>query len=73
MSEIIREGAENKILIERLKKSIGKIAEIFLKDNNYRYFGIIEGVDDKYLELFDFKINGYKIIILEQIKEVEVK
>ncbi len=63
----------NTILIERLKKSIGKRAEIFLKDNNFRFFGIIKGVDDKYLELFDFKINGYKIIVLEQIKDVEIK
>jgi len=28
---------DNKILIERLKKSIGKRAEVFLKDNNYSY------------------------------------
>ena len=60
------------IMIERLKESVGKRVLIFLH-NNFRYAGKVTNCDDVYLEIFDDKIQGFKVIEVNQIKEVEVK
>lgn len=60
-----------KVIKDRLKKSIGKRAEVFL-NNGFRYFGIISNCDDVWLELFDFKIKGYKIIKIEDINNLDI-
>ena len=62
----------NEIIITRLKKSEGKTITFFLH-NNFRYAGKVTNCDDVYVEIFDDKIQGYKIIELSQIKEVEVR
>lgn len=62
MSEIIR---------ERLKNSVGKRAKIFLH-NDFRYEGTITNCDDEYLEILDYKSNSYKIILISEIKDIDV-
>ena len=62
----------SEIINERLKKSKGKDILIFL-NNGFRYFGKLKNFDEKYVELFDYKSNSYKIIELDDIKELEVK
>ena len=63
MSEIIR---------KRLERSKGKDIEIFLH-SNFRYFGKLKDFDEKYVEIFDYRSNSYKIIEILDIKELEVK
>jgi len=62
MSEIIK---------ERLKNSVGKDAELFTL-NGFRFFGKIINSDEKYLEILDYKTDSYKIIILSEIKDLEI-
>ena len=62
----------SEIMIKRLKNSIGKRVLIFLH-NNFRYEGKITNCDDTYVEILDDKIHGFKIIDINQIKEVEVR
>jgi len=61
MSELIK---------KRLNKNIGKRVLIFLH-NNFRYEGKITGCDNEYLEILEPR--GYKIIKIDEIKEVEIK
>ena len=63
MSEIIK---------KRVMESIGKEVKIFLH-NNFRYAGKITNADEKYIEIFDTRSNSYKLIIYEEIKDIEVK
>ena len=62
----------NEIIKKRLEQSRGKDIKIFLH-NNFRYFGRLKDFDEKYVEIFDYKSNSYKIIEIENIKELEVK
>lgn len=62
MSEVIK---------ERVKKSKGKRAKIFLKDG-FKFEGIITNIDDTWLELLDQKINAYKIIRIDDISDLDV-
>ncbi len=62
MSEIIK---------ERVKKSIGCEAKIFL-NNGFKYEGKISNADDDYLELIDFKIDGFKLIKWKDISDVTI-
>lgn len=59
-------------MTDRLKDSIGKRVLIFLH-NGFRYQGKVTACDEKYVELLDDKIQGYKVLELRNIKEVEVK
>jgi len=60
----------SEILIERLKKSIGKRAKIFLH-NGFKFEGKITNCDDKYVELLEDK--GYKIIEIINISDADVE
>lgn len=62
----------SELISERIKNSVGKTILIFLH-NNFRYEGKVTGCDEIFLEILDFKTNSYKIIALNEIKEVEVK
>jgi len=59
----------NELIKERIKESKGKIVLIFLV-NNFRYEGKILNSDDKYIEILDKK--GYQIILISEIKQIEV-
>ena len=61
----------NELIKERLKKSIGKRCEIFL-NNGFRYTGIIQGCDDKWLELFETKIQAVKLIQINDINNLDI-
>jgi len=59
------------LMEDRLKKSISKHAKIILK-NELKFDGTITGVDSKYLEIVRDDHKGYKIILLEEIAEVNI-
>jgi len=63
MSEIIK---------ERLKNSIGKKSKIYLL-NGFRYAGKITNCDEKFVEILDYVSSAFKIILLADIKDVEVE
>jgi sRNA-binding regulator protein Hfq len=60
----------NELIKERIKESKGKVVLIFLV-NNFRYEGKILNSDDKYIEILDKK--GYQIILISEIKQIEVR
>ena len=55
---------------ERLKESVGSSAKIFLI-NGFKFEGKVTNIDDKYLELLEPR--GYKILLLSEISDVEIK
>ena len=57
---------------QRLKNSIGKQAKIILY-NGFAFYGIITGCDENYLELVLDNKKGYKIILLTEVNEFEIK
>ena len=59
----------SEIISERLKKSIGKQAKIFL-NNGFRYEGKITNCDDTFVEVLEPQ--GYKIIPIKDISDVDV-
>jgi len=63
----IKEMSE--ILVERLKKSVGSYAKIFLH-NGFKFEGKITNCDDKYVELLEDK--GYKIIEIKDISDADI-
>lgn len=62
----------SEIMHERLKKSIGKEIKLFLI-NDFRYVGKIINCDELYLEILDYRSESFKIILLTEIKDIEVK
>jgi len=63
MSEIIK---------ERAKSSIGKEVIIFTH-NDFRYAGKLTNCDETYVEILD-KVSGkYKIILINEIKDMEIE
>jgi small nuclear ribonucleoprotein (snRNP)-like protein len=62
----------NELIKKRVKESIGKVVLIFLK-NNFRYEGKIVNSDENYVELLDFKTSSYKIILIDSIKQIDLK
>ncbi len=63
MSEIVR---------KRASESLGKEVLIFLY-NNFRFQGKLTNADETFLEVLDTRSKSYKIIKIEEIKEMEVK
>ncbi len=61
----------SEMLIKRLKENLGKDVVIFLK-NDFRFAGKLKDCDDKYLELFDYVSKKFKIININQIRDMEV-
>ena len=59
----------SELLKERLRKSIGKYAKVFLH-NGFKFEGKISNCDGKYLELLELK--GYKILELKDIQDVSI-
>ncbi len=63
----------SQLVKKRLLESIGKIVTIFLKENNFCYEGKVTGCDDFYVEIINSRTGRFKIIELEQIKDLEVR
>ena len=63
MSEIIK---------KRVRESIGKEVKIFT-NNNFRYTGKLINCDNEYVEILDSYINGFKIIKICDINDLEVR
>ena len=62
----------SEIISERLKKSVGKEVKIFLT-NDFRYVGKLTNCDKIYVEVLDYKTKSYKIILITEIKDVEIE
>jgi len=62
----------NELIKERVKENIGKEVLIFLI-NNFRYEGKLTNSDDKYVEVLDRKSGGYQIILISEIKQIEIR
>ena len=60
------------IMIERLKNSIGKEIKVYLH-NGFKYAGELKAVDNENIEILDHKLNAYKIIRIETIRDLEVQ
>lgn len=54
-----------------MKENIGKTVTIFIKGSNFRYEGPINTVDSSSVEILDNRSGRYKIISMEDIKEME--
>jgi len=63
MSEIIK---------RRMSESVGKEVKIFT-NNNFRYAGKLINFDDEFIEILDRVVGGYKIIKINDIKDLEVR
>jgi len=62
----------SEIIIDRVKKSVGSEIKIFLH-NGFRFEGKLTNHDKKYIEILDKVSSAYKIIMIEDIKDLEVK
>jgi len=60
------------ILKNRIKESVGKVIKIILF-SNYIYSGKIINVDDRFVEILDFKTSSYHVFDFENIKDLEVR
>ena len=60
------------LIKERVVKSIGKTATVFLV-NGWRYKGKITNSDETFLEIVDYKTNSYKLIRFSEIKDCEIE
>jgi len=61
----------SQVMIDRLKKSIGSNAVLFLK-NNFRFEGVITNCDDQYVEILQKSNSKYKLIELDRISDADV-
>ena len=59
-------------MIDRLKENINKEAHIYLI-NGFHFFGNINNCDEKYLELYDHKTSDIKLLLIEEIRQVDFK
>jgi len=62
----------NELIKKRVNDSLGKNVLIFLK-NNFRYEGKLKESDGEFLEIKDKKTNNFQIILISEIKQIEVK
>ena len=60
------------VLKKRLSESIGSDVKLFLH-NGFKYEGKITNVDDKYVEILDYKTSSYIIKEIISISNVEIK
>lgn len=60
------------IIVDRLKENISEEAHVYLI-NGFHFFGKINGCDEKYLELFDYKSSDIKLLLIEEIRQVDIK
>ena len=62
----------SQLIIDRLKENISEEAHIYLL-NGFHFFGKISNCDEKYLELFDYKTSDIKLLLIEEIRQVDIK
>ena len=62
----------SQIIIDRLKENVSKEAHVYLI-NSFHFFGKIINCDEKYLELLDFKTNDIKLLLIEEIRQLDIK
>lgn len=61
----------SELLKRKIGESKGKEVIVFTL-NNFRYSGKLTNSDEKFLEVLDRKTGNFKLIVLEEIKELEV-
>ncbi len=60
-------------MMKRLGESKDKIIKVVLKSNGWRYRGRLVNFDEKYVEILDFVSNNFKIILIDDIKDLGVE
>lgn len=65
-------GMTDDIMKERLRSSDGKVIKVLLESNGWKFKGKLTNYDDNYIEILDFVMNGYKLILISDIKTLEV-
>ena len=61
------------IMMRRLGESKDKIIKIIIKSNGWKYRGRLVNFDEKYVEILDFVSNNFKIIRIDDIRDLEVE
>jgi len=64
---------KNDIMKKRLIDSLGKEIKIVLKSNGWKYAGKLINVDESYIELLDYVVNGFKVVAISDVNNLEVK
>ena len=63
----------NEVLKNRLKENKGKVIQVFLKEPlGFRFLGKLTNFDDNFVEILDYKTNAYKLISIDNIKDLDV-
>lgn len=60
-------------MMRRLGESKDKIIKIIIKSNGWKYRGRLVNFDEKYVEILDFVSNNFKIIRIDDIRDLEVE
>lgn len=61
------------ILMKRISESKDKILKVIIKSSGWKYRGRLVDFDLKYIEILDFVSNNYKIISIDDIRDLEVE
>ena len=61
----------SEIITNRLKKSIDKEI-IAILHNGFRFQGILKNFDERFIEIFDFRLQGYKILEIRDISDLSI-
>ena len=62
----------SEIIIERVKNSLGKEVKVYLL-NGFRFAGKLTNFDQEHIEILDYISKAYKLILISDIKDLEVK
>lgn len=60
-------------MMKRLRESKDKILKVIIKSNGWKYRGRLVNFDEKYIEILDFVSNNFKIITIDDIRDLEVE
>lgn len=61
------------IMMKRLGESKDKVIKVILKSNGWKYRGRLVNFDEKYIEILDFVSNNFKIILVDDVSDLEVE
>lgn len=62
----------SEIINNKLRESLGKVIKVYL-NNGFRFEGKLTNSDEKYIEILDFRSDSWKILLIDDIKDLEVK
>ena len=60
-------------MMRRLGESKDKVIKVVLRSSGWKYRGRLINFDDKYIEILDFVSNNFKVILIDDVKDLEVE